>query len=356
MVHRGLTIRLAWLPLVSGPWLGLVPSDGAASDGRIEINHERAVAGGVTTDDAAGYPVTLTRPGSYVLTGNLTPPDKTTAIVIESDEVELDLRGHAIRGSFSCSPGACVPLSGVGIDTSRTEGALATVRDGFVEGFGTDCVRLASGARVVGLVVGNCGEDGIEVGDGSVVRESTVRRVGRHGLHFSGGTGRFGDDVIADTASDVASGESVSGGSAQGGSLCEDGDCSRRGTRRFYLTAALFLGDAVLTACVPGFHVASAVELVPLGALEYAPGPGLTAADSGLGPPPEASGWARTGLASHANRNCSDWTSSAFTDVGTRMLLATVDLWGVAVSHLGPFVAFFDRECSDSQRVWCIED
>ncbi len=41
-------------------------------DGVIEINQPRALAGGVTATDGAGFPVTLDHPGSYRLTGNLT--------------------------------------------------------------------------------------------------------------------------------------------------------------------------------------------------------------------------------------------------------------------------------------------
>ena len=51
--------------------LGLAHS-AAAVDGVIEINQAKALAGGVTTTDAAGFPVTLDASGSYRLTGDLT--------------------------------------------------------------------------------------------------------------------------------------------------------------------------------------------------------------------------------------------------------------------------------------------
>ena len=40
-------------------------------DGRIELDPAAAEAGGVTLGDARGYPVTLDRPGSQQLTGDL---------------------------------------------------------------------------------------------------------------------------------------------------------------------------------------------------------------------------------------------------------------------------------------------
>ena len=39
-----------------------------ASDGVIEINQAKALAGGVTAFDGPGFPVTVTAPGSYILT------------------------------------------------------------------------------------------------------------------------------------------------------------------------------------------------------------------------------------------------------------------------------------------------
>ncbi|MFT3684362.1 MAG: hypothetical protein QM783_05445 [Phycisphaerales bacterium] len=62
-----------------------IPSTGA-SDGRIPI------AGGTTS-------VTLSEPGSYVLTGNLRGTAGTNAVTIQSDDVDLDLNGFVITSS-----------------------------------------------------------------------------------------------------------------------------------------------------------------------------------------------------------------------------------------------------------------
>ena len=47
---------------------GTVPA--FAADGVIEINQARAKAGGVTPGDTPLFPVTISQPGSYRLTGN----------------------------------------------------------------------------------------------------------------------------------------------------------------------------------------------------------------------------------------------------------------------------------------------
>ncbi len=46
-----------------------LPGTAFAVDGQIAITQARAMAGGVTPGDAPGFPVTITQPGSYVLSG-----------------------------------------------------------------------------------------------------------------------------------------------------------------------------------------------------------------------------------------------------------------------------------------------
>lgn len=111
----------------------------AATEGVIEINEARANAGGVTPGDAPGYPVTLSRPGSYRLTGNLIVTTASlSAIEITSDDVSLDLYGFSLVGIAGCNgEGAtlvCTPTgSGVGVLAISREGI--SIRNGFVYAF-----------------------------------------------------------------------------------------------------------------------------------------------------------------------------------------------------------------------------
>ena len=78
------------------------------TDGVTQIDQNKALAGSVTPGDAPGFPITITRPGSYRLTSNLTVPDAdTTAIEIAADHVTLDLNGFAILGPTDCSQSPC---------------------------------------------------------------------------------------------------------------------------------------------------------------------------------------------------------------------------------------------------------
>jgi len=114
----------------------------SAASAQITIDQNRALAGNVTPGDAPGFPVTLSAPGSYKLTGNLTVPAETKGIVITGEGVTLDLNGFTIKGPSSCTRDlntravACsyVSVASVGIDASDSDSV--EVRNGSIRGFG----------------------------------------------------------------------------------------------------------------------------------------------------------------------------------------------------------------------------
>src|SRR5262245_60366073 len=68
---------------------------------------------------------------------------------------------------------------------------------------------------------------------------------------------------------------------------------------KFYLTKDGFQGNAVLTACDAGFHMASLWEIHDPSNLQYDTR-GFTLADAGSGPP-AVLGWIRTGIFASAS-------------------------------------------------------
>lgn len=83
-------------------------SNAYAVDGVVLINQTNALAGNVTPGDTPGFPVTISQPGSYRLSSNLSIPDPGTpigtagGIEIKSDNVTIDLNGFTIFGGASC--------------------------------------------------------------------------------------------------------------------------------------------------------------------------------------------------------------------------------------------------------------
>src|SRR5262245_23520482 len=117
--------------------LQVAPWTAAALDGAIEINQAKALAGGITLGDTPGFPVTISSPGSYILTSELSVPSGVDGLAIDVSVIEaaIDLNGFGI--SRSTDVGFDVPGRGI-------VGA-GLVENGRVHGFREGIV----GARLV---------------------------------------------------------------------------------------------------------------------------------------------------------------------------------------------------------------
>lgn len=171
-----------------------------ATDGIIEINAAQAVAGGVTPGDAPGYPVQITRPGSYRLTSNLdvsalAASQDITAISIETTDVHLDLGGFAIIGPTICGgfPYACVPTgSGIGVRSSSND--RVSVRNGTIRGLGNLGIQLGADASIDTVNVSNCGHGGVIGGTGSLIARNRFVSNGGPGISIT--TGVVSENVV----------------------------------------------------------------------------------------------------------------------------------------------------------------
>ncbi len=150
-----------------------------ASNGVIEINQAKALAGGVTTGDGPGFPVTLFVSGSYILTSDLdlaTPgaAPNTHAIVVNAGNVTIDLNGFSIFGNTQCGPPHPIICTntGTGNGIEVPSGSTVRVHDGTIRNMGNHGVHQESGTgSYESLLVTSCG------GDGFHVQNSTVSRV-----------------------------------------------------------------------------------------------------------------------------------------------------------------------------------
>jgi hypothetical protein len=131
-------------------------------------------------------------------------------------------------------------------------------------------------------------------------------------------------------------------------------------TRSYYQTSATFAGNAALTACASGYHMATLAEIFDTSALRYAKevAGAVQGQDSGNGPPYSITGWIRTGVGSGTNNqvgagNCQLWTSNNAAHFGTTVALNPD--WLGAVTNISPWsgVTF---TCNNARRVWCVQD
>src|SRR6266852_3200869 len=124
--------------------------------------------------------------------------------------------------------------------------------------------------------------------------------------------------------------------------------------RSYYLTPETVAGDAALTACAAGYHMANIGELDGLSNLRYETTLGLTRDDSGFGPP-LSTGWIRTGngasVAMQFFPNCNVWTSGNVSDYGT----AAIAFDGTGGLHSAGLV-YSQGTCEGQRGVFCVED
>ena len=120
--------------------MAFVPASLFAVDGVTLINQAIVTAAG-------GFPYTISQPGSYRLSGNLTVPDaNTSAILINASNVTLDLNGFAILGPTVC-PNPSNPCSPTGTGNgvaylNANNNSNVVVTNGTVSGMGNNGVYL----------------------------------------------------------------------------------------------------------------------------------------------------------------------------------------------------------------------
>lgn len=182
----------------------------AAVDGVIEINQSRAMAGGVSPADTPGFPVTVSQPGSYRLTGNLTAPVGWNGIVVQARDVTIDLNGFGILG-----PATGIVANGVRVETGSDNFEL---RNGTIQSFAGYGVFVSGGVPLLRIIdvraLDNANTGLLIQGDGALVQGCTAARNGGAGIRgFPGslvlGNVAYDNDGVGLLLNDVAWGSNI---------------------------------------------------------------------------------------------------------------------------------------------------
>jgi hypothetical protein len=129
-----------------------------AVEGAELINNARAKIGNITPGDAPGFPVTISKPGNYVLTGNL--QCLGTAIDITSSFVTLDLNGFTITADLN------------GSVITASEGAKnVTILSGNIRGGGPGGGLYLKDNSVIERITFMAGDGGLAVGNHGKIRD-----------------------------------------------------------------------------------------------------------------------------------------------------------------------------------------
>lgn len=181
-------MRRAASRIVLGIALATAARSALATDGVIEINMARAAAGGVTSSDSPGFPVTIDTSGSYRLTGDLTVASAATTVIevtSAASEVTIDLNGFAILGPVQCHAFVCSPTgSGYGITGA---GAKLEVVNGAIRGMGVAGVYTTHSLRAHALRLTQNGTFGIISADMAVITDSIAESNGADGIYAYSG-------------------------------------------------------------------------------------------------------------------------------------------------------------------------
>jgi hypothetical protein len=152
-----------------------------------------ALAGGVKKiKQPRSFPIIISAPGSYRLNSNLdvtatgqANPENLDAIQITAEGVTLDLAGFQIKGPTVCTGApwvtSCAPLgTGRGIFSS----ANVTIMNGAVTGMGNNGIEVGSTSSVKNLNARSNGNYGIH--GGGTMTGSTAARNGARGINWFG--------------------------------------------------------------------------------------------------------------------------------------------------------------------------
>ncbi len=239
---KEIQIAIGKVLIGQGTWANL-------ADGRVQIKQDGATPymyGSSTT-----FPITISQPGSYVLTSDITVSGTgVNGIRIEADNVTLDLNGFSLIGSGA--------LIGVYIlDVTDVE-----IRNGTVRNFDSraiSCSQSGKGIRIIGIraisngggitidssgclvkgctAVDNDG-DGIRVYQGATVTGNTCNG------NVTGIYAVFGCTIIGNTCSyNNASGISTSGG----GNTIRENTCYMNGWGIGSTQHASVIGNTVMS-------------------------------------------------------------------------------------------------------------
>lgn len=221
-MHRFLTCLLVAIPISS-----------LSADGTWEINQACATGGGCFAGDADGFPVAITKAGSYRLTSNLdlSAFSDTNAVEINADMVTLDLGGFVVTGDIVCTgTGAtldCPTGNGSGVVVGNSFNGV-TIFNGSVRNmsrFGIASLGVA--ARIMGVNVRHNASDGFDLGENTIVSNSIARENGGHGFDVAHN---------ALVSNSISSGNKLNGFDLASRSSIRDSVASENGQRGYLLS------------------------------------------------------------------------------------------------------------------------
>jgi hypothetical protein len=185
--------------------VALAATPALAVDGQVLITQAKAVAGNVTPGDAAGFPVTLSRPGSYALGSDLLPGPGRDGIDVTAPDVSIDLNGFRLSGGpAGGTNNSRIGIWGRGDRLTVTNGTIGAFENAAIHNVSRDYLivenmrlinslygvynYLGTFARIQNVTVATNTDGGVLCGHNCHVSDSNISENGGYGVFLYSGT------------------------------------------------------------------------------------------------------------------------------------------------------------------------
>ncbi len=178
----GVATVIIVLAVLSPVYSELDPPDTAVDSGGAPVSTMRTLAEVEPRTPILSLPITITTPGSYYLTGNLTGTTVNgDGIIIDTNEVSIDLNGYTLDGSTEANDDGIYVLGNQ---------QNIYIHNGTVSGWGGDGINALNADNSIfeNLSISNNGGDGLVTDFGCIIIDCTANANGIDGLEGDDGT------------------------------------------------------------------------------------------------------------------------------------------------------------------------
>ena len=157
---------------------------------QVVITQSKALAGNVTPGDTAGYPISISQPGAYILGSNLVVPANVNGISVTANNVDIDMKGFLLTGG------------GAGFYGVVSTYGESRIRNGVINRFRYSGIYLRNHSWTIeDMKIARNGGMGIDAtGAGQItLQNSLVATNGRNGID-TGNSGLFRNNQISNNA------------------------------------------------------------------------------------------------------------------------------------------------------------
>jgi len=162
---------------------------------------------------AKGFPIIISKPGSYFLAGNLVTTQSNYAVInVNANNVTINLNGFTIAGPGGAGTAA------KGVNAFGDSGV--TVVNGTITKIRGTAIVLGSNSTAGGVQMINNNGDGLDCTSTCLVTNNVISGNALTGLNFSDTTSGYQNNIINGNGATVTSGVDMGNNVCNGSKMC----------------------------------------------------------------------------------------------------------------------------------------